>query len=516
MAGPAEDWKKNIATKGFQSRDQGGLDFGKLPPQARELEQAVIGALMIEKRAIYEIGHYITPDCFYIDAHSRIYSAILALYREEMPIDMLTVMEKLKSTGELDVIGGPFALSQLTNTIGSAANIGYHARIIYEKYLSRLVISHCTELIKQSYEDTYDVFDTLKNLEASFTEIAEKSQAGKIVDLAQIVGDAAKEIRDSIEAGKRVKGIESSHSRINVNLGGYQPGRIIIMAARPGMGKTSWMISQIMDLIAKKVRIMAFNGEMLEQQFFFRAFCNYSNVPNYIASHNRFSQQQRSDWLDAEIWLSNQNQYLTLDFTAGIHIDELVAKVKKIKRDKGLDLVFIDFIQDVENVIKGENRDMQLGNTMKKLKNLAKNEKICLVILSHLTREVDRRGDKRPTMADLRESGNLENYADAIMFMVRPDYYLKKDSAGKPIYENPEQLALKDITQVYCDKNRDGPVFSCDWECSMSTNRFRDVMKYEADEYAKQLEMDVEPPADTKNEGFTRKKEPDPEDDLPF
>lgn len=495
------------------------MSYGKLPPQVRELEEAVIGAILIEKNAITEVESFMTADAFYLNQHALIYTAITNLRKKDLPIDLLTVTEELHRLGTLEAVGGPFAISQITNKVGSAANVSYHARIVYEKYILRSIIAACSELTKQSYEETTDLFQLLSLLEEENYKIQQMALAGRVQNLKSLVTEAAKRIEDAIKRAKEGTFIKSKHSRINLNLGGWLPGKIIIVAARPAMGKTSWMISELLFLVKSGVKCMAFNGEMLEEQFMLRSFCWYSEIPNYRAMHHNFRAGEEGRWLDAETWLKNQDEYLTLDFTSGIHIDELVSKIRKVKKDKGLDVVFIDFLQDINYPEGGRNRDEILGSIMKKLKNVAKTERVCLVVLCHVTRKVESTKDRRPTLSDLRESGNIENYADAVLFMVRPDYYVQKDASGNPIYASDEERALKDICQVYGDKNRDGAPFAVDWQCSLGINHFRDIANETPEVMATQLELIPS----NKEGGFKRIKPeditnspPPPDEDLPF
>ena len=344
--------------------------------------------------------------------------------------------------------------------------------------------------------------------------------AGRVENLKTLVQETANRIMDQIKrTKKKTRGAASKHYQFNKHfMGGYRPGQVIIWAARPSMGKTALMISELMFLTLHKFKAMAFNLEMNEEQSISRMLCNVSRVSNYVAMNDLFTEQQLLDWNDAEYQLGLLEPYLTLDYTPGIHIDQLIAKIRKVKREKGLDVVFIDFLQDVEYHERGTTRDHQIGVIMKRLKRCAKSENVCIVILSHISRETEKRADRRPTLTDLRESGNIEGYADTVLFLVRPDYYCPKTPDGKPDYsKNPDLARFKNRVQIFCDKNRDGTTFSCEIGCKLGISDFHDIG--EDAERSNEMENQAkEPESEVKKEGFTRVDQPAKsifEDDKP-
>lgn len=447
------------------------MDFGKLPPQSRELEQAVLCAVMIDKDAMDQVASMLRPEIFYVDSHSRICRAIIALYVQGEPIDLLTVTEQLKKQGELDEAGGPFYVAQLTNMTGSSANVEYHCRIVFEKYIQRCLISSSTEVIKDAYEDTTDVFELFNRAEKQMRDTRSTFLIGSVSTIDAVL-QKADEQKDS-------GFVPSKHNFINKAFGGgWGKGLMNIVAARPAMGKTAWKISELLNAVEEGYKCASINLEMMENQFVTRVICNKTNISN--------TRYRRKDWHEgdeekiavARKWLRSKEHNLSLVFSAPTTYHDVIGKLRKIKSDKGLDIAFIDHLQFISvppEEAKGRSKDEQIGVITKALKGFAKDESVSLVVLCHLNRQTEALSTKRPSMSHLRESGNIEGDADTVSFLFRPEYYFDKDENGIPQYKTPEQSQYKNVCQFLCDKNRDGHVFEANMKCKLGVSNFYDI-----------------------------------------
>ncbi len=463
-----------ISKKTFRKpSDNNHMDFGKIPPQVKELEEAVLGAVMMDSVAMNDIEAQFFPEMFYVDAHQRICMAIVMLHKAKAPIDILTVSEQLSKNGELEDAGGSFFLGQLTTKVASAANVSYHCKVIFEKWISRRLISWSTGIIREAYADTTDIFDFYARVEKEWKEIGNTIFTGQIEDLGTQVDEAAKLIERQME-GKGA-GVPSKHSAINRHLGGWQKQTLNIVGARPGMGKTALLVSEVWYAIKNKHKVAVFSIEPTKKQFFARLLTNISGVPWNRAKNKNFRPGEEQKWYDAIYELKQYSQYLTVDFTPGITIEDLVSKCAKIKADKALDAVWIDYIQlmRVENP-KGMNRDSQLGEISRGVKTMSKSLDIAVIALAALNRKSEEKADKQPGLIDLRESGNIESDADTVSFLMRPEYWFKKDAHGDVIYEG-DQADFRDICQLFNEKNREDKTFKEDLKCNLGTSNFIDI-----------------------------------------
>lgn len=454
------------------------LDYGKLPPQAKDMEEAVIGAVMIDNTAISLIADIMVDECFYVDAHQRIWRAIRMLHKEKSPIDLLTVVEQLKQNEDLDAAGGPLKVAQISNCIGSSANIEYHARIVMEKYIQRKLISLSTESIKNAYEDSTDIGELLETSERNLKQLLAYTVTGKVETLPTQVDRALKQIEASASSSGNAT-IKSKHNSINQNFNGWQRGTLNIVAARPGMGKSAWHVSELCHLIKQDYNVASFNPEMSERQLFSRIFCNISEISNKNLKRFEFANKNDYASLCSEIdWLKTKERNLTVDFTGGVQLQHISNLCRKIKMERGLDVVFIDYLQLVKidpATAKGINRDQYIGEITRELKSIAKNQDVCVIAFCQLNRAAEAKADKRPTMAELRESGNIENDADTISFLLRPEYYFEKDANGNTVYATTDQEQFKNICQFINAKNREDTTFEDEFRCFLGMSNFTDL-----------------------------------------
>ncbi len=435
--------KKSIPrTKRTLPEIPGGL--GKLPPQAVDLEEAVLGALMLEKDALTAVVDILKPESFYKDAHQKIYAAIIDLFGRSEPIDLLTVTNELRSTGELEFVGGPYYVTQLTNKVNSAANIEYHARIISEQSIKRELIRISSEIQKDAYEDTTDVFELLDRTEQAMFEVSESNIRKNYADMKSIMREAIEELETKKNQTDGLTGVPSGFTALDRVTSGWQRSDLIIIAARPGMGKTAFVLSSLRNAAVDFNMPMAiFSLEMSSVQLVNRLISAEAELE---------SEKLRRGNLEDYEWqqLHHKIQQLTnaplfIDDTPALSILELRAKCRRLKAQHDIQCVVIDYLQLMRGDSATGNREQEIASISRSLKNIAKELNVPVIALSQLSRAVETRGgDKRPQLSDLRESGSIEQDADQVLFLYRPEYYgLTEDEAGNPVTGTGEVIIAK-------------------------------------------------------------------------
>ncbi len=420
--------------------------FGKLPPQAVELEEAVLGALMLEKDALTSVIDILHPDSFYKDSHKLIFQAIRRLFERSEPIDILTVSNELKRSGELDMVGGPYVITQLTNRVASAANIEYHARIILQKHIQRELIRISSETIRDAYEDTTDVFHLLDRAEKNLFDIAQGNIRRNFQEMSAMVSEATRLIEAAKKHGTGITGVESGFTDLDRLTSGWQKSDLIILAARPAMGKTAFVLSLARNAaIQFNKPIAVFSLEMSSIQLVQRMISSETGIP---------SDKLRKGTLDETEWqkLVSMTGRLSespifIDDTPALSVFDLRSKCRRLKAMHDVQMIIIDYLQlmraDVEN--KGGNREQEISTISRSLKAIAKELNVPIIALSQLSRAVETRGgSKRPQLSDLRESGAIEQDADMVMFIYRPEYYgLTHDEDNNPTTGVAEIIVAK-------------------------------------------------------------------------
>ncbi len=429
---------------------------GKMPPQATEFEEAILGAVMLEN-AIGEVIDILTEKSFYTDANNRIWLSILSLYKQSKPIDIMTVTEELKRVGDLAICGGAYFITQLTNRVASSANIEYHARIVQQKFIQRELIKISTETINKSYDDGADCFDILDNIEKGITEISKGFAVGKVNTISSLWNEAMDHNRILLTK-KGISGVPSGYQNLDSITGGWQSPDLIIIAARPAMGKTSLVCNFARNAAVDfKFPGVIFSLEMSALQIAKRIFSLESNTP--INEFTRKGIEPERMVFVEKYCTSLINSPLFIDDTAAISLMELKSKARKLKREKGIKWIVIDYLQLMsgdKTGIKG-NREQEISSISRGLKALAKELEIPVIALSQLSREVEKRGgDKRPILSDLRESGSIEQDSDIVIFIHRPEYY--------SIAEYEDGSPTKGIAEIIFAKHRNG---------SMGTEKLR-------------------------------------------
>lgn len=412
--------------------DLGNMVFGKVPPQARELEDAVLGAIMLEKSAFDTIIEILKPECFYVDANQRIFGAMQSLANKSQPIDILTVAEELKAREELDLVGGAYYITKLTNAVVSAANIEAHARIILQKYIQRELIRISGEIIGDAYEDSTDVFDLLDDAESKLFEITNNNLRKNFESIDSVLVNTIKRIEDLRHKNEDVTGVPSGFPSLDRVTYGWQSTDLIILAARPAVGKTAFALNLARNAVmnpSKQTGVAVFSLEMSAGQLVQRILSAESEIWLEKISRGKMEEHEMKQLYAKGVQRLAQAP-LFIDDTPALNIFELRAKCRRLKNKHNIGLVIIDYLQLMSGTGDGRqtNREQEISNISRNLKGLAKELSIPIIALSQLSRAVETRGagkdgNKMPQLSDLRESGAIEQDADMVMFLYRPEYY---------------------------------------------------------------------------------------------
>jgi len=400
------------------------FERGKIPPQALDLEEVVLGAMMIDKKGVDAVIDILHPYAFYKEAHQFVFEAIVKLFENTEPIDLLTVSSKLKSEGRLDKVGGDYYLVQLTQKVSSSAHIEYHARIILQKYIQRSLIKISTEIIEDSYDETQDVFDLLDTAESKLYDVTQ-GNIKKSTETAQSLVIQAKKKIEEISNKDGLSGVPSGFSDVDKLTSGWQPSDLVIIAARPGMGKTALTLSMARNMaVAKNIPVAFFSLEMSSIQLITRLI---SSETGLSSEKLRTGNLEKFEWEQLNVKVSSlENAPLYIDDTPSLSIFDLRAKARRLSSQYGIKLIVIDYLQlmTAGGSNKNGNREQEISTISRNLKALAKELNVPVIALSQLSRAVETRGgSKRPILSDLRESGAIEQDADIVSFIYRPEYY---------------------------------------------------------------------------------------------
>ncbi len=400
------------------------LEKGKLPPQAIDLEEVVLGAMMIDKKGVDEIIDILHHEVFYKEAHQHIFEAIYTLFQNSEPIDLLTVSAQLKKEKKLDIVGGEFYLIQLTQKVSSSAHIEFHARIILQKYIQRSLIRISSEIIEESYDEGTDVFDLLDNAEAKLYDITQGNLKRSSETAQSLVIQAKKRIEE-IANKEGLSGIPSGFSKVDKLTSGWQPSDLVIIAARPGMGKTALTLSMARNItVEHNIPVAFFSLEMSSVQLITRLI---SSETGLSSEKLRTGNLEKHEWEQLNVKVKDlEKAPLFIDDTPSLSIFDLRAKARRLASQHGIKLIIVDYLQlmTAGSSQKGGNREQEISTISRNLKALAKELNVPVIALSQLSRAVETRGgSKRPLLSDLRESGAIEQDADIVSFIYRPEYY---------------------------------------------------------------------------------------------
>ena len=446
-------------------------DFGKVPPQALDMEEAVLGAIMLEKEAVITILDILKPASFYKEAHQKIFKAISDLSSKEYPVDLYTVTEELRAHDELDSVGGPVYLTQLTAKVVSAAHVDYHARIVAQKYIQRELIRVSTEIQNRSFDDSIDVTELLDFSENELFQIAEGNIKREVSPINLVIKEAIREIE---EAGKRedaLVGIPSGFTKLDRLTSGWQKSELIIIAARPSMGKTAFALSMARNMaIDHGKRVAIFSCEMSSIQLVNRLIIAETDIPGEKIKNGRLSEEEWKQ-LDTRIKKLVQAQ-IFIDDTPAISIFELRAKCRRLMAQHKLDIVIVDYLQLMSGPENTGSREQEVSNISRSLKSIAKELNVPILALSQLNRSVEMRGGtKRPLLSDLRESGAIEQDADMVVFIHRQDKF------GFLTFEDGS--STKGIAEIILAKNRNGPVDDIRLKFREEKAQFLDIEEFD-------------------------------------
>lgn len=427
------------------------FEHGKIPPQALDLEEAVLGAMMLENDRLAEVIEVLKPEVFYKENHQIIFSAIQRLFGQNEPVDILTVTEELRKRGELDIAGGPYFITMLTNRIASAANIEFHSRIILQKFIQRELIRVSSEIIKDAYEDTTDVFDLLDKAETGLFSISESSIGKSYMDMQSIIKEAIKEIAAGRNQEGKLRGVGSGFTELDRITSGWQKSDLIIIASRPGMGKTAFALTMARNAAVDfKKPVAVFSLEMSSVQLVTRLISSETEIPQ---EKLRRGSMEDHEWAQLNARISTLIEApLYIDDTAALSIFDLRAKCRRLKAHHDIQMVIVDYLQLMQGSqdAKG-NREQEISSISRALKTLAKELNIPVIALSQLSRAPEKRSAAaKPILSDLRESGSIEQDADMVMFIYRPEYYkIDVDESGD---------STSGVAEVSIAKNRNGPL----------------------------------------------------------
>ena len=427
------------------------LDLGKLPPQALDLEESVLGALMLEKDALTNVIDILKPENFYKDANKEIYQSKIDLFNDSEPIDLLTVTSQLKKNGKLEYVGGSFYVTQLTTRVNSASNIEYHARIILEQSIKRQLIEVSGEVQKEAYEDTTDVFDLLDNTEQSLFDISESHIRKNYSQVKGLMKEAIDELQAKKTRKDGITGVPSGFIDLDNITSGWQPSDLVIIAGRPSMGKTAFVLSMMRNAsIDHEMPIALFSLEMSSLQIVNRLISSEAELDSDKIKKGNLKDYEWQQLLHKTDQLNNAKIFI--DDTPALSILELRAKSRRLKSQHDIQCIIVDYLQ----LMSGEygkssgNREQEIASISRSLKAIAKELNVPVLALSQLSRAVETRGgDKRPVLSDLRESGSIEQDADMVLFIYRADRY--------DITEDEDGNLTAGVAEVLLRKNRNGP-----------------------------------------------------------
>jgi len=437
-----------------QRLDFSSLNSAKVPPQAAELEAAVLGAIMLEPQSLSDVlGIIPGPDCFYSDANQRIYKNIQEIEARGGAIDFITVTEQLRKNSELELVGGSYYVTSLTRDVVSSAHIEEHSRIVVEKYILRELIRMGGSVIKEAYEDSTDVFDLLDEAEKILYTITEKHLRRTYSSISQLLSETMDEIEQQTKNKDDINGVPSGFTELDKLTAGWQRSNLIVLAARPSVGKTAFSLNLALNAAMhpqKPTGVAVFSLEMGATELVKRLLSAVSDIPLSNITRGNLTDTELRQIASKMQTLAHSNIYI--DDQPALNIFELRAKARRLKNKHDIGLIVIDYLQLMSGAggNKNTNREQEISKISRDLKELAKELRIPIIALSQLNRNIETRsGENRtPKLSDLRESGAIEQDADMVIFLSRPDYYEKPGSE--------EQMSSDGLTEINIAKHRNG------------------------------------------------------------
>ncbi|ULL13028.1 replicative DNA helicase [Paenibacillus sp. H1-7] len=435
-----------------------GMFMDRIPPQNLEAEQAVLGAILLDSDSLVTAMERISSDDFYRTSHQRIFESMIELAEENEPIDLITLTARLQNKQELEEIGGIKYLSELANAVPTAANIDYYAQIVEEKSMLRRLIRAATNIVTDGYAAADDVGDLLSDAEKRILEISQRRSSTGFVAIRDVLMEVFDKVEYLYNNKGGTTGVKSGFHDLDKMTSGFQRSDLIIVAARPSVGKTAFALNIAQNVgVREKETVAIFSLEMGAAQLVQRMICAEANVD---------AGRMRTGFLEGDDWekltmaigaLSEANIYI--DDSPSVTVADIRAKCRRLKQERGLGMILIDYLQLIHGRGKGDNRQQEVSEISRTLKQIARELDVPVIALSQLSRGVEQRQDKRPMMSDLRESGSIEQDADIVAFLYRDDYYDKESEK-------------KNIIEIIIAKQRNGPVGTVELAFLKNFNKF--------------------------------------------
>ncbi len=441
---------------------------GRVPPQAVDVETAVIGAMLLEKDAIAKAIEILDDTAFYKPAHQSIFKAIMALFEKSEPVDLITLTDELRRRGDLEKIGGEYYLSELTTKISSSANVEYHAHIVLERALMRQLIHSSSEVINRAYSETEDALGLLDEAEQKIFDISEKRMKKSFVTMNTAVHKTMELLQSIHGKHSGVTGVPSGFFELDSLTGGFQQSDLIIIAGRPSQGKTAFALSVARNsAVMHNVPIGMFSLEMSTQQLVMRLMCAEARVDAHKVRTGRLPENEWNKLSTSVGRLYDAKIYI--DDTPGLAILEMRAKARRLKVEHNIGLVIVDYLQLMQGPKNAQSREQEISAISRSLKALAKELNLPVIALSQLNRAVESRGDKRPALSDLRESGAIEQDADVVIFVHRPEMYGITEQDNQP---------TEGLAEIIIGKQRNGPTKTVELQFIKEYARFENRAAY--------------------------------------
>lgn len=464
--------------------------LGRLSPRDTDVEAAVLGALMIEKDAYTVVCDILKPESFYEPSHQKVYEAIQTLGASQRPIDLFTVTEQLRLNGTLDEVGGPAFVVQLTSNVTSAAHVEFHARIVAQKYLARELISFAANIENNAFDESIDVDDLLQEAEGKLFEISQRNVKKDVTQIDPVITAALDQIQAAANRTSGLSGLQTGFHELDKVTSGWQNSDLIIIAARPAMGKTAFVLSMAKNMAVNyNIPIAVFSLEMSNLQLVNRLISNVCELPGEKIKSGQLTSLEW-DQLMARIKHLNGAQ-LYIDDTASLSVFELRTKARRLVREHNIKMIIIDYLQLMNaSGMKFGSREQEVSMISRSLKQLAKELNIPIVALSQLSRQVENRSDnKRPQLSDLRESGAIEQDADIVCFIHRPEYYYHSDT-------DPSGKDIRGLAEFIIAKHRSGSVKDVNMRFRAQFARFENWIEEGGESIVESIPSRLNMPAD--------------------
>ena len=417
----------------------------KTPPHNLESEQCVIGSIIVEEQTLVPVAEILDREDFYIDAHKVIYDSMIELGNERKPIDMITLTNRLKEKGYLDQVGGVTYLTSITNMIPTTSNVKVYSEIVKKNSTLRKLIKASNDIISMGYEASDSLDDILNVAEKKIFDISQDRMSQDFKPISEVLTSVTAMIEEVYSKGSDITGLDTGFIDLNKKLGGFHKSDLILIAARPGMGKTAFALNLVANAaIRSKSSVAVFSLEMSKEQLVQRILSSQSNVALNNISKGKIADDEWKKLTDAMTVLSSS--HIFIDDTPGIKVSEIRSKCRKLKMEKGLDMIMIDYLQLMEADGRADNRQQEVSKISRSLKILAKEMNCPVIALSQLSRNTESGKDHMPKLSDLRDSGAIEQDADIVMFIYRDEYYTKMETKKK------------DLAEIIIAKNRHGEI----------------------------------------------------------